>query len=328
MTKSNLIFKLFIIALITGAIFTGCKDCVNASKKSKSTEKTTKSKDKTTPATVGVDEFKPEKLNYTPPTPEKGKLRGVVELGASGFNWFLVEIDKNNNWALKEAKYGEGESGIFENTATVKTVKTKLQAYIKSLLKTKVKGKDIHFIVSSGAEKEENTKKIIKALKGLKYVVNTVTPEQEGQYALSAVLPDEFKEKAFVVDMGSSNTKISYFEGDKVTGLETHGSKYFKKDIDPKTVYKEVRAEIAKVPANKRTYCFIIGGVPHEFAKQVRTGEERYTYLKSPGFYAPEKDKEIAGQNIYKAIVDESGTQTYIFDWDANFAIGFLKTLR
>lgn len=35
-----------------------------------------------------------------------------------------------------------------------------------------------------------------------------------------------------------------------------------------------------------------------------------------------------AGLNIYKAIADATGTDTFVFDWDANFTIGFLLGLR
>ncbi|WCC44838.1 hypothetical protein PJW08_15000 [Tenacibaculum finnmarkense] len=36
-------------------------------------------------------------FNYKPTKPINGTLKGVVELGASGFNSFIVAIDKNNN---------------------------------------------------------------------------------------------------------------------------------------------------------------------------------------------------------------------------------------
>ena len=32
-------------------------------------------------------------FNYTPPQPVNGKLKGVVEMGATGFNSFIVRID-------------------------------------------------------------------------------------------------------------------------------------------------------------------------------------------------------------------------------------------
>ena len=49
----------------------------------------------------------------------------------------------------------------------------------------------IDWPVSSGAMKADATQKLIKNLKALNYVVNTVTPEQEGRLALRSVLPPE-----------------------------------------------------------------------------------------------------------------------------------------
>jgi hypothetical protein len=59
----------------------------------------------------------------------------------------------------------------------------------------------------------------------------------------------------------------------------------------------------------------------------VRNGKERYTVLKAPADYKAEGEKQKAGLNIYKAIADATGCQTFVFDWDANFTIGFLLTL-
>ena len=35
-----------------------------------------------------------------------------------------------------------------------------------------------------------------------------------------------------------------------------------------------------------------------------------------------------AGLNIYKAILDATGVKQVVFDWDANFTIGFLLGLK
>jgi hypothetical protein len=74
--------------------------------------------------------------------------------------------------------------------------------------------------------------------------------------------------------------------------------------------------------------CFIIGGVPHSLAGQHRQGEERYTVLKAPQHYQATDKKIASGLNIYKAIVDGTQTETFVFDWDANFSIGFLLSLK
>jgi hypothetical protein len=88
-----------------------------------------------------------------------------------------------------------------------------------------------------------------------------------------------------------------------------------------------VKGKASKVPANLRETCFIIGGVPYELAKQSRNGKERFTVLKAPGDYKAEGAKQEAGLNIYSAIATATGCKQFVFDWDANFTIGFLLGL-
>jgi phage gp16-like protein len=264
-------------------------------------------------------------FSYTPPAPVNGKLKGVVEMGASGFNSFIVKIDDQKNWQLEKSEFGN--SLVLENMATDDDIRAGLKKYIGNMLDFGVSGKDIHFVVSSGAVKAENTQKIIKALKQLNYYVNQVTPEQEGTLALKSVLPDEYRNRAFVVDIGSGNTKISWNEGGKITALETYGAKYFQDKVDDQKVYQEVSDKAKQVPNDKRQTCFIIGGVPFELAKAVRKDKERYTVLNAPDAYKLDNAKSKAGLNIYKAIADATGCQQFVFDWDANFTIGFLLGL-
>ncbi len=190
-----------------------------------------------------------------------------------------------------------------------------------------VNGKEIHFVVSSGAAKAESTVKITRALKSLNYVVNQVTPEQEGVLGLKSVLPSEYEDKAYVVDIGSGNTKVSWKESGRLKSVETYGSKYFQNNTDDKTVYNEVSEKAKQIPEGKRQTCFIIGGVPFEMAKSIRKDKERYTVLNAPGEYKLENAKSKAGLNIYKAIHDATNTNQFVFDWDANFTIGFLLGL-
>jgi hypothetical protein len=89
-----------------------------------------------------------------------------------------------------------------------------------------------------------------------------------------------------------------------------------------------VKSAISKIPENKRNVGFIIGGVPFMLAKQHRKGEERYTVLKAPGEYKVTDKRVGSGLNIYKAIIDATQTDTFVFDWDANFTIGFLLSLN
>ena len=191
-----------------------------------------------------------------------------------------------------------------------------------------VAGKDIHFEVSSGAKNEPNVVKIAKGLKSLGYFVNEVTPQQEGTYGLQCAMPSSYYANAFLVDIGSGNTKISWHTAKGVDALESYGSKYFQKSIADDQVYKDVRKTVTAIPEANREICFIIGGIPFELAKQVRNGKERYTVLKAPEAYNANGEKQRAGINIYKAIADETGCKTFVFDWDANFTIGFLLGLK
>ena len=265
-------------------------------------------------------------FTYTAPEPQNGKLKGVVEMGASGFNSFIVRIDDQKHWKLEKAEFGN--SLVLENMASDDDIRSGLKSYIGKMLDFGVGGRDIQFVVSSGAVKAEGTQKIIKALKSLNYVVNTVTPEQEGSLGLRAVLPTEFYDNSFVADIGSGNTKISWKEGGSTKALETYGAKYFQNNTSDETVASEVQAKAKQIPADHRKTCFIIGGVPFELAKSVRKGKERYTVLDAPSAYKLENAKSKAGLNIYKAIADATGCNQFVFDWDANFTIGYLLTLK
>jgi len=264
----------------------------------------------------------PAAFNYSAPAPQNGKLRRVAELGATGFNFFIVRIDAQKNWSLEKAEFGA--SLVHENMATEEDIKSGLKRYIADMLAFGVGPKDIHFVISSGARKEESAQKISATLKKMGYYVNEVTPQQEAQLALKSVLPREYNSKAFVVDIGSGNTKISWVPGG---ALEAPGAKYFQNNMSDNAVYQDVLAKAKQIPSNLRETCFIIGGVPYELAKQTRNGKERYTVLKAPGDYKADGAKQIAGLNIYKAVADATGCKQFVFDWDANFTIGFLLNL-
>ena len=265
-------------------------------------------------------------FNFQAPEPQGGKLKGVVELGASGFNSFIVRIDDQKRWKLEKADFGN--SLVLENMATDLDIRAGLKQYISNMLNFGVNGREIQFVVSSGALKAETTQKIIKNLKALNYVVNTVTAEQEGRLALRAVLPAEFDDNSFVVDIGSGNTKVSWKNGGDVSAFESYGAKYFQNNDDDAKVYEAVKGKAKQIPTDHRKTCFIIGGIPFELAKQVRVGKERYTVLKLPADYVGENAKQKAGLNIYKGIADATGTQQFVFDWDANFTIGYLLSLK
>jgi hypothetical protein len=274
------------------------------------------------PATESSPTASGSSFDYEPPAVASGKLKGVVEMGASGFNSFIIKQDADKNWHLEKSEFGN--SLVTENMTTPEDIRSGLKKYIGTMLDFGVGPKDIHFVVSSGAAKADVTQKITKELKALNYFVNTVTAEQEGTYALQSVLPPVYEDRAFVVDIGSGNTKISWKENGQIKSLESYGSKYFQNGLSDQKVYDEVLVKAKQIPESHRKTCFIIGGVPFKLAKEIRNGKERYTVLKAPGDYKLDDAKDKAGANIYKAIAEATNCQQFVFDWDANFTIGFL----
>lgn len=326
-------FSRFLITMvIIGGLFFAVKKFLPnlASLKGDNTTQTTDARSEETRAD---DTYQPNKentnaggarvaFNYNPPAPVNGKLKGVVELGATGFNSFIIRVDNKKNWKLEKSQFGA--SLVKEGMATDQDIKNGLKSYIADMLAFGVGGKDIHFVVSSGATKEPITAKIMTFLKDFNYVVNTVTPEMEGQLALKSCLPPSYNWNAFVVDIGSGNTKISYMKGGIPETKESYGAKYFQNQVSDETAAADVSSKSKTIPSSNRQTAFIIGGVPYELAKKIRNGKERYTVLNAPEEYKSEGDKQRCGLNLYKAIAEATGCKQFVFDWDANFTIGFL----
>ena len=268
----------------------------------------------------------PAAFSYRPAAPVNGKLKGVVELGASGFNMFIIRMDAQRNWKLEKSEFGN--SLVMENMATDEDIRTGLKAYIGKMLDFGVSGRDIHFVVSSGAAMADVTRRIVKSLESLKYVVNTVTAEREGVLGLRAALPPTYTDKAFLVDMGSANTKISWIENGQAKSVSSYGAKYYEKGLADAAVAADVASKAALVPAALRGTCFIIGGVPYELAKAVRQGQEPYTVLRSAdGYPQLEGAKVKAGLNIYRTVAATTTCPQFVFGYDTNFTIGYLLTL-
>lgn len=315
-----IIIAIPIIGLGYWAFESGKIDAISNPGKSKkdSTEQSSSS-----PAVTKNDDKRT--FNYTPEKPVNGEYKGVVEVGASGFNSFVVNIDKEKRWEIISKDFGK--SFVYEGLANTADIRTGLKDYIGAMFDKGVKSQNIHFVISSGAQKEPKTSVISSELKKMGFVVNLVTAEQEGKLALKCVLPASYYDNSFVVDIGSGNTKISWMDGD-IKSAEAPGAKYYEKNLKDDAVYNDVKSITLKIPSGKREVCFIIGGVPFELAKQTRTGEERFTVLNDPDKYNTDKIKIKSGVNIYKAIKDATNCDTFVFDWDANFTIGFLLALK
>ncbi len=273
----------------------------------------------------GCKDTEPESFRYVPPVPVNGKLKGVVELGSYGFNSFIINVDEQRNWELKNAEFG---MNTIYNTDDVKNIVSVLKEYISHMESFGILNQEIHFIVSSGAIKEPKVQNLIRIIKDTGYIVNIATPEQEAQYAFRSILPNAFRRHAFVVDIGSGNTKIAWETGKEIYTLETVGARYLQRGITDEKAEQDVVLQASQVPEEYREVCFIIGGVPYEMAKPHRKNKERYTVLRRPSDYYFGDERKDSGVNIYKAIRETTGCERFVFDWSGNFAIGFLLSLN
>jgi hypothetical protein len=264
--------------------------------------------------------------SFVPPQeilPVGGKLKSIVELGASGFNAFIVRIDSQGRYAVKTKKFGS--SLAIEGNTSLDEVKKQLRAYIAEM-SNDVGGKDLHFVISSGALMEPKVQNIARGLKELGYVVNQVTASQEGNYAFMAAMHPDYADRAFVVDIGSGNTKISWLTSNGVKTLEAAGAKYFQKGTDHDTVFADVQAKASQIPQNQRELCFLIGGGPNDLAKQGQN-VGRYYPLAELSSYNLKDQKAECTVNILKAIQTTTGTK-YVFDDNAFFPVGLLISLK
>ena len=265
-------------------------------------------------------------FNYTPEKPVNGTMRGVVEVGATGFNSFVINMDGQKRWEIVSKDFGE--SLAYEGLATTEDIRQGLKKYLASMFDKGVSKNNMHFVISSGAQKEPKTITIGNELKKMGYVVNNVSADQEAKFALRATIPPPFIDNSFLVDIGSGNTKVSWDENGTLKTMELPGAKYYEKEIADEQVFNEVKEKAKRIPESKRNVGFILGGVPFTLANQHRNGEERYTVLNTPQSYKAKDKKMGAGLTIYKALTEATGTDTFVFDWDANFTIGFLLSLN
>lgn len=272
------------------------------------------------PNTVRVFDYKPQMPD------EHAQLLGVGAIGASELTSLVVKIDKQKAWKLEQRL--DDKSLMIEGVQDENVIKENLKKYLVKMGEAGVSPSNMHFVISSGAIKSGNADLLIKNLKSSGYIVNEISPEQEGKLAFRATVPEEYRANSVMVDIGSGNTKISWEENGNLKALETYGAKYFEKDITPKQAFDDVLVAMEKIPSDKKKHVFIIGGVPYSLAKPIRADKERYVVLNAPDSYDAADEKQKAGLNIYNAMVSNTGTDVqYIFDFDSHYAIGFLQGL-
>src|SRR5215218_9304176 len=125
-------------------------------------------------------------FNYTPEKPVNGTLRGVVEVGATGFNSFVINMDKERRWEIVSKDFGE--SLAYEGLATTEDIRAGLKKYLAGMFDKGVSKNNMHFVISSGAQKEPKTTIISNELQKMGYVVNRVSADEEAKYGFIATV--------------------------------------------------------------------------------------------------------------------------------------------
>ncbi len=264
-------------------------------------------------------------FDYQPESPTDGKLLGIIELGYSGFNSFIVSIDNEDRWALEKAIYDESKVG--DGKVTFDHVISKIKEFRTEMIEFGVNENDINLVASSSALRDQKVVEIAEKLRGLDIGLITIDATQEGRYAFLATVPKEFQKSSFMVDIGSGNTKISWFEGTEIRSIETVGSRYFESGVSDQQARIGIKEALATVPPENKNICFMVGGLPHLLANSTDNRNSRYTILEPPEEYTFSERPEQAGLNLYDALWQEA-TIAYVFDWDSNFSIGVLMNVN
>jgi hypothetical protein len=84
-------------------------------------------------------------FNYTPEKPVNPTLKGVVEVGATGFNSFVINMDQQKRWEIVSKDFGE--SLAYEGLATTEDIRAGLKKYLSGMFDKGVSKNNMHFVI-------------------------------------------------------------------------------------------------------------------------------------------------------------------------------------
>ena len=264
-------------------------------------------------------------FDYQPETPINGQQLGIIELGYTGFNSFMVNMDNRDRWSLEKANYSESYVG--DGKVTLEHVLNKIDHFKQDMIQHGVQEYNISFVASSSAVKNDRVLEIIERLRQMDLGVITVNAEQEGYYAHYATIPEKFAENSFMVDIGSGNTKITWIDKGEIKTIESYGSKYYQQEIPMEEARNGIKRALWEVPDKNKNLCFLVGKIPYLLATASNNRDGRYSILEAPDTYEFKDEQELAGLNLYHAIWNKE-TIAHVFDWDSNFSIGVLMAVN
>lgn len=248
----------------------------------------------------------------------------VIVIGKKGLDYFIIEVDNYLQWKLVKKNHGLSmmSCNIHSNY-----IRDQLAEYIDQISEYGIDWNNIHFVMSSSLdENKDNYLALRKASKELGINIQTVTPQQEGNYGLLATVPQHDYINAFFIDIGSGTTKIAWFERGKVKTKSTLGAleqndNYFLE------INHQINDIIALIPIQRFEACYVIGGVVRNLTKDHPDQQERIVVLDRLEKYQNNTQGSIYldnGYHILSTIQKASNCQYMMFDTDANFGIGYI----
>lgn len=179
----------------------------------------------THPARASVDGRTISPSEYGVEKPVNGVLKGVIEIGSTGFNSFVIHVDKQKRWEMLAKNFGV--SLVYEGMATPESMRQGIQRYMSSMFDNAVQQKDVHIVISSAAQKTPKAWEMMNELTKMGHRIVAVSAAEEAKYGFLATVPASMRGSSFFVDVGSGNTKIAWQEGDSIRSCEAPGSKDF-----------------------------------------------------------------------------------------------------
>ncbi len=228
---------------------------------------------------------------------ETASVYGGIEIGSKGVKAMVLQLqpaDKEGFYNVEE-KFrrsintgiitGVKETGVFSEDAIKETVEAVKELFDSIKNKYNVKEKDIFIAASSALINVKNRDELSRKVKELTgKELSFITKEEEVFYNVIGAVPEKYRSKAIVIDIGSGNTKIGYVEGsDKdsrtvsveipygtvsFTDLIQKTAKSQKEiaQVAEKLIQKEVSSAIQKESQRKpalksRNPVFMVGGI-------------------------------------------------------------------
>jgi hypothetical protein len=181
------------------------------------------------PITLGITGCPPPPP--PPPPPPVSDLYGGIEIGSKGVKATILEAQygqpknaEDSGRSVKEIMpletintnimEGLDKDGNFATAVLEDTIKA-VQKYYERMLKQNINPEQIYIIGSSGLQKASQTSRDLlssKVIEITKTKMLFLTVQEEVQYSIVGIIPKEHRSSAFLVDIGSGNTKGGYIE--------------------------------------------------------------------------------------------------------------------